>query len=95
MILHYLYIIYSQTADKYYVGETDDPEKRLQEHIFHRYKKGFTKAAADWKLVLKFKTVNREQAIYLEQFIKRMKSRKFIEKIIAQPAILDEILLSK
>ncbi len=90
--MHYLYIIYSKTADKFYIGETQNLEERLQKHNEHLYNNSFTKIASDWKLVLQFNCINRDNALFLEQFIKRMKSRKFIEKIIAQPNILTDIL---
>ena len=90
--MHYLYIIYSKTADKFYIGETHDLEERLQKHNEHSYDNSFTKIAPDWKLVLQFDCINRNHALFLEQFIKRMKSRKFIEKIVSQPNILIDIL---
>ena len=48
--------------------------------------------ATDWELVLSKKCGSKEDAIYLEKFVKRMKSRVFIEKVIAGPEILDDIL---
>ncbi|MGG7035029.1 MAG: GIY-YIG nuclease family protein [Flavobacterium sp.] len=50
--MHYLYIIYSKTADKFYIGETQNLEERLQKHNEHLYNNSFTKIASDWKLVL-------------------------------------------
>ena len=38
---------------------------------------------------------HKEDAQYLEKFIKRMKSKKFILKIIENPIILDDILSKK
>jgi putative endonuclease len=46
----------------------------------------------DWIIKLEFKTRTRDEAIFLERFIKKMKSKKFIEKIISKPAIFTEIL---
>ena len=91
--MHYLYIIYSKTTNKFYTGETHDIEERLQKHNNHDYDNSFTKIATDWKLVLQFNCNDRKSALFLEQFIKKMKSRKFIEKIIIEPEILQQILL--
>jgi putative endonuclease len=91
-IMHYLYIIYSKNLDTYYIGETNDLEERLFKHNTHIYKKSFTKAASDWHFVLKFKCINRSDALFLERFIKRMKSKRFIGKIIKTPEILHDIL---
>ncbi len=48
--------------------------------------------ATDWELVMSKKCGSKEDAIYLEKFVKRMKSRVFIEKVISGPKILDDIL---
>jgi putative endonuclease len=90
--MHYLYIIYSETLDKYYTGESPDPDRRLEQHNSHYFKNNYTKGANDWIIKLKFETTTKEDAIILERFIKKMKSKKFIEKIISKPAILIEIL---
>ena len=80
--MHFLYIIYSKSIDSFYVGETHDIDKRLTTHNDHGYSKGFTKAANDWAIALKFECNSKEDALYLERFIKRMKSRTFINKIV-------------
>ena len=93
--MHFLYIIYSPTADKYYTGETNDFPARLELHNNHKNLKAFTKAASDWERKLIFKCETKKDAVFLERYVKRMKSRKFIEKIIEQPEILKEILGTK
>ena len=90
--MHYLYIIYSESINRYYIGESPDAEIRLGQHNNHYFNTNFTNAANDWKFSLKYRCQNREQALFLEKFIKRMKSRVFIQKIIENPEILSEIL---
>ena len=90
--MHYLYIIYSKTIDKYYVGETPDVENRITQHNNHHFKTSYTKAADDWTVLLKYQCQNKKEALFLEKYTKRMKSRKFIEKIIKNPEILSDIL---
>ncbi|TXK71579.1 GIY-YIG nuclease family protein [Mesonia sp. HuA40] len=79
--MHFLYIIHSPTLNKFYVGETIDIQNRINKNNKHSFNESFTKAAADWKLALAFKCRNKNDALYLEKFIKRMKSKKFILKI--------------
>jgi len=93
--MHYLYILHSDSIDKYYIGESPNPKLRLKQHNEHYFKKGYTKAAKDWKIALSKKCDSKDDAVYLEKFIKRMKSRKFIEKIIESPEILDDVLSKK
>jgi len=52
--MHYLYIIYSEKLNKYYTGESLDPENRLEQHNSRFFPNNFTKAAEDW--ILKFST---------------------------------------
>ena len=93
--MHFLYIIYSAKADKYYTGESNDVPARIKLHNSHRFLKAFTKAASDWEIKLIFKCENKTDAVFLERYIKRMKSRKFIQKIIERPEILEEILSTR
>ncbi|MFO7720510.1 MAG: GIY-YIG nuclease family protein [Gillisia sp.] len=90
--MHYLYIIFSEKMMKFYIGETSDVENRLIQHNTHFFKTNFTKGAEDWIVKLKFPTKSKVEAILLERFIKKMKSKKFIERIISEPFILTEIL---
>ena len=94
-MIHYLYIIFSKSSNIYYVGETHNCKERVQKHNNHSYEGAFSKIATDWELVLTFSTNSKEDALYLEKFIKRMKSRKFIEKIILDNTILNDILAKK
>jgi putative endonuclease len=93
--MHIVYIIYSNYADKYYIGETADVENRLKLHNAGLFKSAFTKVASDWKIVFQYVCTDRSQALFLERFIKRMKNRKFIEKLIYEPEIVDDILKNK
>ncbi|MDO1501537.1 GIY-YIG nuclease family protein [Winogradskyella maritima] len=93
--MHFLYIIYSKKLDKYYVGETVDLEERVLQHNTKHYKSSFTSSTSDWILKLSFQTINRTDALFLETFIKRMKSRKFIEKIIDNSTILSDLLKNR
>ncbi len=91
-IMHYLYIIYSKSADKFYVGETYDAHSRIAMHNSHTYANSFTKIAGDWETLLSLECNDETEAKYLELFIKKMKSKNFIKKVITEPAILTDIL---
>ncbi|MBB4800449.1 putative endonuclease [Flavobacterium nitrogenifigens] len=90
--MHYLYILYSNSSQKFYIGETNNIDERISKHQMHFYSNSFTKIADDWQIVMTFTCNNREEAVYLEKFIKRMKSKNFNNKIIADPFILKDIL---
>ncbi|MEO8516560.1 MAG: GIY-YIG nuclease family protein [Flavobacterium sp.] len=92
---HFLYILFSKSKDKYYIGETSDVDFRLNLHNSHNFKNNFTKIADDWSVVLQFECYDKNDALYLEAFIKRMESKKFILKIIDNKDILLDILAKK
>ncbi|TCP28537.1 putative endonuclease [Tenacibaculum skagerrakense] len=89
--MYFLYIIYSKTLNKYYVGVTHDLKSRIEKHNQHCYSKAYTKAAFDWEYKLQME-YSKDEALYLEKFIKKMKSKKFIEKVINNTRILDNII---
>ncbi|WP_240475263.1 GIY-YIG nuclease family protein [Flavobacterium reichenbachii] len=52
--MHYLYILYSDSTKKFYIGETNNIDQRILKHQDHFYSNSFTKTANDWKVVLSF-----------------------------------------
>ena len=79
----YLYILYSSSANKYYVGYTTDYQKRLSEHNTQEYFNTYTSKYRPWVLAAVFKVGHDEaQAIALERYIKKQKSRRLIEQLI-------------
>ena len=93
--MYFVYILYSAKLDKYYVGTTDDVERRLFEHNSKKYSDSFTSKGIPWELKLSYSCDLSTTAYKLEKFIKRMKSRKFIHSIIEDVAILDAICKNK
>ena len=80
---YFVYILYSSSLDKFYVGVSKDPEKRL---LFHNAGKAgpraFTKRATDWGIKWLMSCENKEIAIKVERKIKNRKSRKYIEGLV-------------
>jgi putative endonuclease len=79
--MYKVYILYSLSIDKYYIGYTNDLERRLTEH--NRKKGKFTDIGIPWKLVYTETFELKNLAKDREQFLKAKKSRKFIEELIA------------
>ena len=77
------YIIYSNKIDSYYVGATTEPvTERLRKHNQSSYGTHFTSQTNDWQLMVEIACENFSDARKIELYIKRMKSRKFIEKLL-------------
>jgi putative endonuclease len=81
--MFYIYFLHSKKANKYYVGHSEDPWRRFKQHQENSGDK-FTGSYNDWELVAVFKVSHtRGGADKIERFIKKQKSRTFIEKILA------------
>ncbi len=79
----FVYILYSVTADKYYVGHTENIERRLSEH--NNKQTRFTSSLAkDWIVKYSKSYITRTEAMKAERTIKSKKSRKYIEWLIGQ-----------
>ena len=76
----FVYIIYSVSLDRFYIGYTFDLEKRLSEH--NRGISEYTSKASDWSLRYSEPCSSRELAMKREKEIKRKKSRTYIESLI-------------
>jgi putative endonuclease len=86
--MHFIYIIYTRSFDKYYIGESIDPNERILQHNKGLYKGASTSFAKDWESKLTLPVATREDALKIERFIKSMKSKKFIIKLISDDAFL-------
>ena len=73
----YVYILYSETISKYYVGQTTAIEKRVLRH-----NKGYvksTKRGLPWKLIWNIEVVNRSEALLLERKIKKRGAKRYLD----------------
>jgi putative endonuclease len=90
LIVQYcVYIIYSKLIDRYYIGCSSDPQRRV---YYHNKGKGggknpYTKRSHDWELIWQRKYRNRKDALQYEKYLKREKSRKFIKQIITEGGV--------
>ncbi|MDA3893855.1 MAG: GIY-YIG nuclease family protein [Salinivirgaceae bacterium] len=78
--MFYIYIIYSEQLNKYYVGYSSDIRQRLNQHNCHH--KGFTGSASDWRLMYSESYEMELDARKREKQIKSWKSRRKIEELI-------------
>ena len=80
-IMHYTYILKSKIIDKYYIGSTDNPQRRL---ILHNEGHSVsTKAYIPWDLVYLETFATKTEALKREKHLKKMKSKKYIELLIS------------
>jgi putative endonuclease len=79
-VKYYVYIIFSQSVDRYYTGYTHDPSERLLEHNLGATPS--TRPGRPWTLVYAEECESKRAAIIRENEIKRKKSRKYIERLV-------------
>ena len=85
----FVYILYSESIDSYYKGQTSDLEDRL-----HRHNSGYekaTKSGTPWKLIWCTQKATRSEALILEKKLKNLSREKivqFVEKYAAESRAL-------
>ena len=72
-----VYILFSKTRSRYYVGQTSDIVKRLERH--NQGKVPSTKTGTPWDLVLQIEVSSRSEAMLLENKIKKRGAKRYID----------------
>ena len=78
--MYFVYILYSATLDKYYIGSSYNVQQRLDRH--NRGHSNFTKSGIPWIVVYTEEFPDRKSAYGREMFIKGKKSKTYIEELI-------------
>ena len=76
-----VYILFSSTKNKFYIGFTSDLKERIIRH--NQKSKGFTGKTNDWKLVYSEIHTTKPEALLREKQIKSWKSRIKIQELIS------------
>jgi len=87
-----VYILHSNSLDKYYVGSCLDLELRLKDHLSKKFTDGFTSKTNDWILYYSVSNLEYGQARKVEAHIKKMKSKKYIENLKKYPELSEKIV---
>ena len=88
-----VYILKSETTQRFYVGASEDAAFRLLQHneVLPNPSR-WTRGRGPWRLVFSCEFDSKTEALQAERFIKRMKSRSFVEKLISGEYDLLQIL---
>ena len=81
----YIYILQSETTGRFYVGSTNDLDRRLSEHA--RNHTPSTRQRGPWKLVYREEFATLAQARQRESEIKRWNSARLIREMIAHSSV--------
>ena len=77
---HFVYILFSQSRDRYYIGSCADVEQRLTRH--NAGATISTKSGRPWKVVYTETHPIKTEALKRENYLKRLKSRVYLETLI-------------
>lgn len=72
-----VYILYSISLGKYYVGQTRDINNRILQH--NSGKGNYTSKGIPWELIHTFECINRSEAVQLELKIKKRGIQRYLQ----------------
>ena len=78
--MYYTYILKSKITERYYISHTSDLEQRLR---LHNEGNSASKAFIPWEEVYYEEYETKSEAMKREYYIKKMKSRKYINELIS------------
>jgi len=76
-----VYVLYSESFNKIYIGQTDNLERRLFEHN-NGLLSSYTKRYIPWKIIYTENFISRSEALIREKQLKSQKGREFIWNMI-------------
>ena len=83
MVMFTVYVLYSETYHKIYIGYTSDLKQRLLSHNIFA-KKGYTVKYRPWILIYSEEFNSKAEAMKREKELKSAKGRDFIWSLIAK-----------
>ncbi|SMD45033.1 putative endonuclease [Aquiflexum balticum DSM 16537] len=88
-----VYILYSKSIDRFYIGYTENMESRLDQHNKNVFKGSFTDRAEDWELYHLIPDLSENIAKLIEKHIKKNKSRTYLENLKKYPDLTQKLIL--
>jgi len=89
--MYFVYILFSEGFDKYYIGQTNSLEHRLDRHNEFDQTNSFTSKYRPWMLVAFVEIgADRGDAMKVERRLKALKSKKIIANFVKNPQKLVE-----
>jgi putative endonuclease len=74
----FVYILYSDSISRYYVGFTNDVRERLRKH--NSQHSGYTSKGQPWRVVKTYNVEDRSEAIQLERKIKKRGAKRYLNE---------------
>jgi len=78
--MYFVYLIQSDIDNSFYVGYSQDPNKRLLAH--NNGESTYTRRKMPWKLVYTEEYISKTEALKREKFLKAQRNTEFYKKLI-------------
>ena len=78
----FVYSIYNQESDKFYIGQTKDLNNRLKLHNNKTFKGYTARFDGKWSLIYNEELKSRAEALTREKQLKSYRGREFVKTII-------------
>ncbi len=92
LMSYFVYILFSASANRFYIGQTCDLKERLKQHNSSFYLGASTKGITDWEIYWFLECDSRQQALQLESHIKKMRNRTYYSNLKKYPEISLKLL---
>jgi putative endonuclease len=86
-----VYILYSNNLNRFYIGSCRDLSYRIGQHLNKEFIKSFTAQTEDWQLYFSIDDLRYEQSRLIEQHIKKMRSKIYIQNLKRYPEMVERI----
>jgi putative endonuclease len=86
-IMPFCYILYSSSIDRFQIGNCHDLTGHYKNHLDKFYPNSYTTKADDWGIFYSAELDTITAAIRFEKYIKKMKSRKYIQEHKSSPQL--------
>jgi putative endonuclease len=80
--MFFVYVLKSLTSGKYYTGQTNDLNKRIEQHNTRIGR--YTSNKGPWELIYHEEYDNRAEAMMREKFLKSGKGRELLKTLLTQ-----------
>lgn len=81
--MYWVYAVYNQKHDKFYIGQTEDIDTRLKLHNSGNFRGSYTsRFDGEWSVIYKEEVVDRAAALKREKQLKSYQGRQFIKSYI-------------
>ncbi|QQG45693.1 MAG: GIY-YIG nuclease family protein [Candidatus Sungiibacteriota bacterium] len=79
-MVYYVYILYSDRFDRFYIGQTNNINLRLRHHNFG--KSSWTKSYRPWRLIHSESFQTRTKAMQREKYLKSLKDKRYLLRFL-------------